>query len=385
MRKAFKTEIKPNSSQSIKINKTIGVCRYVYNFYLNESMKHYRNTGKFLSGYDFSKWLNNVYLINNDPWIKDVSSKAVKQSIMNGDRAFKKFFKGESYFPKFKKKNSNNTKVYLPKNNKKDWEVERHRVKIPTLGWVRLKEYGYIPSNAKIKSGTISVRAGRYYVSVLCEVEDTRNKNINKSEGLGVDLGIKEFAIISNGKIFGNVNKSDEIKKTQRKLKREQKSLSRKMNNLKTKGGATASKNIDKNKVKVQKLNVRLTNIRDEHIRSVVDYLIKQKPQFITIEDLNTKGILKNRNLSKSIINQKFYYFKDWLTKKCIQNDIELRIVDRFFPSSKICSGCGFKKDVLSLSDRLYQCENCGLEIDRDLNASINLKNAKEYKIITTR
>ena len=386
MKRAYKMEINPTDEQKSKIHRTIGVSRFVYNFYIARNKEIYERKGKFISGMDFSKWLNNEYIPNNQEvkWIKEVSSKATKQAIMNGDKAFRDFFKKAKGFPRFKKKKNQDVKAYFPKNNKTDWTLERHRVKIPTLGWVRLKEFGYIPVNSIVKSGTVSQKADKYYVSILVEEDD---KKVYKStnEGLGIDLGVKEFAVCSDGSKFKNINKTSTVKKIEKKLKREQRKLSRKYESLKIrnkniKEGRATGQNIQKQIVKVQKLHQRLTNIRTDYINKIVSSIIKQKPSYITIEDLNVKGMMKNKHLSKAIASQKFFEFKTKLTVKCKENHIELRIVDRFYPSSKTCSNCGKIKKDLKLSDRIYKCD-CGLAIDRDLNASINLKNAKEYKI----
>ena len=386
LKRAYKIEINPTDDQKSKIHQTIGVSRFIYNFYIAHNKEIYEKEGKFVSGMDFSKWLNNEYIPNNQDkkWIKEVSSKATKQAIMNGDKAFKDFFKKAKGFPRFKKKKNQDVKAYFPKNNKTDWTLERHRVKIPTLGWVRLKEFGYIPKNSVVKSGTVSQKADRYYVSILVEETYIKISNPN-NEGLGIDLGIKEFAICSNGNKFKNINKTSTVKKIEKKLKREQRKLSRKyeslkIRNKKEKGGNVTRQNIQKQVVKVQKLHQRLTNIRTDYINKIVSSIIKQKPSYITIEDLNVKGMMKNKHLSKAIASQKFFEFKTKLISKCKQNNIELRIVDRFYPSSKTCSNCGKIKKDLKLSDRIYKCD-CGFTIDRDLNASINLKNAKEYKI----
>ncbi|HFD0309021.1 RNA-guided endonuclease InsQ/TnpB family protein [Clostridium perfringens] len=395
MKRAYKMEINPTQEQKSKINRTIGVSRFIYNFYIAYNKEIYEREGKFVSGIDFSKWLNNEYIPNNQEmkWIKEVSSKATKQAIMNGDKAFRDFFKKAKGFPRFKKKKNQDVKAYFPKNNKTDWTIERHRVKIPTLGWVRLKEFGYIPVNSVVKSGTVSQKADRYYVSILVEERDIKISNGNigikifnyNNEGLGIDLGIKEFAVCSDGIKFKNINKTSIVKKIEKKLKREQRKLSRKYESLKTRNknireGRATSQNIQKQIVKVQKLHQRLTNIRTDYINKIVSSIIKQKPSYITIEDLNVKGMMKNKHLSKAIASQKFFEFKTKLTVKCKENDIELRIVDRFYPSSKTCSQCGKVKKDLKLSDRIYKCD-CGLAIDRDLNASINLKNVKKYKI----
>ena len=386
LKRAYKIEINPTDEQKSKIHQTIGVSRFIYNFYIARNKEIYEREGKFVSGMDFSKWLNNEYIPKNQDmtWIKEVSSKATKQAIMNGDKAFRDFFKKAKGFPRFKKKKNQDVKAYFPKNNKTDWTLERHRVKIPTLGWVRLKEFGYIPKNSVVKSGTVSQKADRYYVSILVEETYIKISNPN-NEGLGSDLGIKEFAICSNGNKFKNINKTSTVKKIEKKLKREQRKLSRKYESLKIrnkniKEGRATRQNIQKQVVKVQRLHQRLANIRTDYINKTVFSIVKQKPSYITIEDLAVSNIMKNKHLSKAIASQKFFEFKTKLTVKCKENNIELRIVDRFYPSSKTCSNCGRIKKDLKLSDRIYKCD-CGFNIDRDLNASINLKNAKKYKI----
>jgi putative transposase len=391
MKKAYKTEIAPTTKQINKTHQTLGVCRYVYNLFLSTNKEIYEKEKRFMSGMDFSKWLNNVYTKEKDPWIKEVSSKAVKKAIMNGDKAFRNFFDGKAKFPKFKKKKNQDIKAYFPKNNKTDWIIERNRIKIPTLGWVKLKEFGYIPTNAQVISGTVSQKAGRYYVSVLCEVQLREEElQINNHDGIGIDQGIKDFAICSNGEVFGNVNRSQRVKSLEKSLKRQQKKLSckyeAKKKQTKKKGSEPCYyKNIQKQIKVVQKLHARLTNIRTEYVRMVVTRVVKTKPSYITIEDLNVKGMMKNHHLAKSIQNQKFYYFRTWLEQKCNQLGIELRNVNRFYPSSKLCSCCGHKKIQLSLSERTYKCEFCDMEMDRDFNASLNLKYATDYIVVTTR
>ncbi|MEQ6357525.1 transposase [Lysinibacillus sp. M3] len=385
MKRAYLIEIKPTTEQISKIRQTIGVCRYVYNLYISKNKEIYESEGKFLSGYDFSKWLNNVHTKENDQWIKEVPSKAVKQAIMNGDKAFKRFFRGLSKFPRYKKKKNQDVKCYFPKNNKTDWKLERHRVKIPILGWMRLKEYGYIPKDTIVKSGTVFQRAGKYFVSVLCEIEEARTEILLNETGLGIDLGIKDFAIRSDGKIHKNINKTVKVRKLEKKLKREQRSLSRKYENIKKRGEKSVTNkraNISKNVLRVQKLHTRLVNIRLEYVKSIVTDMAKTKPQFITVEDLNVKGMMKNKHLSKAVAQQCFYTFKTRLLTKCKKYGIELRQVDRFYPSSKLCSCCGQKNIGLKLSNRIYTC-NCGNVMDRDLNASINLLQSREYTVLT--
>lgn len=381
--KSFKTEINPTEEQKARIRKTIGTCRYVYNFYLGHNKALHDNGEKFMTGKSFSLWLNNEYIPDNPDktWIREVYSKAVKKSIEDGCAAFTRFFKHQSDFPKFKKKGKSDVKMYFVKNNPKDCQCERHRLKIPTLGWIRIKEKGYIPTTKDgymIRSGTVSVKAGRFYVSVLVEIPDV-NINNNLNEGIGIDLGLKDFAIISNGKTYRNINKSAGLKKLEKQLIREQRSLSRKYENLK-KGESTQRANIQKQKLKVQKLHHKMDNIRTDYINKTIAEIVKTKPSYITIEDLNVKGMMKNRCLSKAVASQKFYEFRKRLKAKCDEKGIELRVADRFYPSSKTCHHCGSIRKNLKLSDRIYRCE-CGYVADRDLNAALNLKDAKTYKI----
>ena len=380
---SYKTEINPTQTQIQKINQTIGTCRYIYNFYLATQKERYEHGKNLQSAMDFSKWLNNEYLPQHAglSWIKEVSSKSVKQSISNAYGAYQKFFKKQSKFPRFKKKGKSDVKMYFVKTDAKSIIFcERHRIKIPTLGWVRLKEKGYIPttkSGLVIRSGTVSEKAGRYYVSVLVDVPQ---KDVEKptNQGIGIDLGIKDLAICSNKQVFKNINKNTEVKRLEKKLKREQRSLSRMYENKKK--GETTQKNIQKQKRKVQRVHQRLDNIRTDYINQTIAKIMKTKPSYITIEDLNISGMMKNRHLSKAISQQKLYEFRTKLTNKCHQNNIELRIVDRWFPSSKICNCCGNIKKDLKLSDRTYICI-CGYRADRDYNASLNLRDCKEYKI----
>ena len=381
--KSFKTEIHPTEEQKARIRRTIGTCRYVYNFYLGHNKALHDNGEKFMTGKDFSLWLNNEYIPDNPDktWIREVYSKAVKKSIEDGCTAFTRFFKHQSDFPKFKKKGKSDVKMYFVRNNPKDCQCERHRLKIPTLGWVRIKEKGYIPTTKDgymIRSGTVSVKAGRFYVSVLVEIPDINIDN-NSNEGIGIDLGLKDFAIVSNGKTYRNINKSAGLKKLEKQLIREQRSLSRKYESLK-KGESTQRANIQKQKFKVQKLHHKMDNIRTDHINKTIAEIVKTKPSYITIEDLNVKGMMKNRCLSKAVASQKFYEFRTRLKAKCDENGIELRVADRFYPSSKTCHHCGSVRKNLKLSDRIYRCE-CGYVADRDFNAALNLKDAKTYRI----
>ena len=391
LRKAYKVEIKPTLRQMQKINQSIGVCRWLYNEYLAINNQLYAQFKEglidkkqaFMGAYDFDKYINNeVKVLEEYSWINNCGSKARKKAIQNAETAYKRFFKGQSKFPKFKKKGKSNVKLYFPKSNKGDWKVERYRIMIPTLKNVRLKEYGYIPVGDKVISGTVSKKANRYYVSIIIDMKNTPQENIN--QGIGIDLGIKEFAICSNKQTYKNINKTQRVRKLEKKLLREQRKLSRKYESLKLRNkkekGVATRQNIQKQIVKVQSIHQRLTNIRTDYINKTIYEIVKQKPSYITIEDLNVRGMMKNRHLSKAVVQQKLYEFRNKLNYKCNLFGIELRIVDRFYPSSKLCHRCGSIKKDLKLKDRVYKCE-CGYVEDRDYNASLNLKDAKIYKI----
>ena len=381
--KSFKTEINPTEEQKVKIRKTIGTCRYIYNFYLAHNKELHDNGEKFMSGKSFSVWLNNEYLPKNPDklWMKEVSSKSVKRSIENGCVAFTRFFKHQSAFPNFKKKGKSDVKMYFVKNNPKDCRCERHRMNIPSLGWVRMKEKGYVPTTKDgyvMKSGHVSIKADRYYVSVLIVIPNNKIAD-NSNEGIGIDLGLKNFAIVSNGKTYKNINKSAKLKKLEKQLIREQRSLSRKYENLKE-GESTQRANIQKQKLKVQKLHHKIDNIRTDYINKTIAEMVKTKPSYITIEDLNVSGMMKNKHLSKAVASQKFYEFRTKLQAKCKENGIELRVVDRWYPSSKTCHCCGAIWKDLKLSDRIFQCA-CGYIEDRDFNAALNLRDATTYEV----
>ena len=385
MYKALKIELKLTVAQKIKVCQTIGTERFIYNEYIKYNQEQYKLGNKFISANDFSKYLNNIYLPNNPDkkWIKDVSSKSVKQAMIYGEKAFKRFFKGLSAFPVFKKKGKNELGAYFVKNNKTDFEFCRHKIKIPTLKFVRVKEYGYIPKNANIKSGTITKIADKYFLSLIIEIKDVVKTENTSIKGLGIDLGIKDTVICSDGKIFKNINKTKKVKKLKKKLKREQRKMSRSIEYSKSKKIKLKElKNFNKKKLKVQRIFYRLNCIRDDYNNKIVDEITRAKLKYITIEDLKVSNMMKNKHLSKAIQEQNFYAIRTKLINKCKERNIELRLVDTFYPSSKTCSCCGEIKKDLKLNDRIYKCCNCGLEIDRDYNASINLEKAKIYKVI---
>lgn len=398
MLKAFKTEIAPTREQKEKIIRSIGIARFLYNQYIAYNKKLYRmyqrglldsHQKHFVSANDFDKYVNHKLKIEL-PWINECGSKARKKSLVNAETAFKKFFDGLAGFPRFKKKSNQDVKLYFPKNNKGDWTIWRHKLMIPTLKQVRLKEFGYLPVGAIVTSGTVSYVAGRFYVSVVVDIDEKSkyNKDLEASyhtatTGMGIDLGIKKLAIVSNGKTFNNINKSSKVKRLEKRLRREQRCLSRKYESKKKKGGktVTASANIEKQKLKVQKLHQRIKHIREDYENKVIHEIVKQKPRFITVEDLNVKGMMKNKHLAKAVAAQRFNNLLVMLKRKAEIIGIEFRVVDIFYPSSKTCHCCGHIHKDLKLKDRVYVCPKCGYTEDRDFNASLNLRDAKKYRL----
>jgi len=387
--KSYKIEIHLSDEQKIKLKQMQGTVRYLYNEYIetNKNLYELSQLGvsdiKFMSGMSFDKYVNNTLSKQpNMSWIKECGSKSRKKAIMNAELAYKNFFKLGKGFPKWKKR-GNNVSIYLPANNKTSFKVYRHKIKIPIFKEVLLKEFGYIKEDSIISSATISKVATKYYISILTKDENKTEKLKLSNSGVGLDLGIKETVVCSDGVIYKNINKTDKIKKIEKKMRKEQRALSRKFESLKIrkKGGETVTKkNIEKNILSVQKINAKLARIRTEYIRFIVNRIIKTRVSYIVIEDLNLRGMMKNRHLSKAIQQQKLYYFRQFLIQQCKKYGIEVRIVSRWFPSSKTCNNCGQIKKDLRLSDRIYKC-NCGYEEDRDLNASYNLRDCNEYKI----
>lgn len=396
--KAFKTEIAPNKEQNEKIVRSIGIARFLYNQYIAYNKKLYKMYQRglldsrqkhFVTAKDFDKYVNHNLKIKL-PWIDECGSKARKKALVNAENAFKRFFDGLAGFPRFKKKSNQDVKLYFPKNNKGDWRIWRHKLMIPTLKQVRLKEFGYLPVGAKVINGTVSCKAGRFYVSVVIDIDEKSkyNKDLEASyhittDDIGIDLGVKDLAIVSNGNTFKNINKSSKVKRLEKRLRREQRRLSRKYEFRKKKGGitATASANIDKQKLKVQKIHHRIDTIREDYENKVVHEIVKQKPRFITMEDLNVKCMMKNKHLAKAVASQRFNLMLTKLKRKAQIIGIEFRTVDRFYPSSKTCHTCGHTNKGLKLKDRVYICPKCGYTEDRDFNAALNLRDAKEYRV----
>lgn len=352
--KAYKTELDPNNKQKTLFKKNCGVARFAYNWGLATLEEDYKNEKKLKPNAFLLGKIFNIIKREKYPWIYEASSRTPKSAFKDLEFAFKKFFNKQGGFPKYKKKGQKDSFTVH-----ENLTVTDKKIKIPKIGWVKLKQHDYIPQG-KPKSATISLRAGRWFVSVGYEHEITQGTWTE--ETIGVDLGIKSLAVCSDGEIFEAPKK---LKKKEKKLKRLQRKMARQ------KKGSN-SRNKTKQKLAVQ--HYKIANERKDILHKTTSTLVKAKPQkTIVIEDLNVSGMVKNHKLAKAISNIGFFEFRRQLEYKCKWYGKVLVVADRFFPSSKLCSGCKNKRTDLKLSHRTYKCPKCGLKLDRDLNAAINL------------
>ena len=389
--KAYKTEIHPTQAQIELIHKTFGCVRYIYNQYVYENLENLTSGKDFISAFSYSKRVNNDP--NTPSWLKEVPSKAIKQALIYADRAFRDYFSKRKGKPKLRKKGRNDS-FYLIGTLK----VERHRIFVPVLKWVRLKEFGYIPK--KISSVTISMKNGRYYISCLSK-ENADERITTSGQGIGIDFGLKD-QFITRGQVISSINKSKKVRQLEKKLRQKQRSLSRRYesnmaNKVYYKSGAKKGqlksfewirplhecKNLQKQQLVVNRLHERLTRIRTNYNRKGLQSILKRKPSFIVIEDLNVKGLIKNKHLSKAISQAQWYQSRVFLQQQCEKLGIELRLAPRFYPSSKLCSHCGYKNVELKLKDRSWECPDCHAIHDRDKNAAINLERCTDYTVLT--
>lgn len=372
----------PNNKQKTKLFQCAGVARWAYNWTLGRQKENYELGGSFISDSDLRKELTQLKKIDEYQWLNKYSNNITKQAIKDACDAYKRFFKGYSKFPRFKSKKKSEPKFY--QDNIKIQFTETHvklekltdskKANKQKLNWIRLAEKNRIPFGKDVKyvNPRISFDGLNWWVSVGIEYHDVEKEV--KSEAIGIDLGIKEFAVISNGTIYKNVNKTSKVRKVKKKLERLQRQISRKYEKNKDGNKFIKTKNIVKAECKLKKIHKRLYGIRNNKIHHITSSLVKTKPEYIVIEDLNVKGMMKNKYLAKAVQEQCLGEFKRQLEYKCEWNQVKLIIADKWFPSSKLCSSCGQIKKDLKLSDRVYECD-CGNVIDRDLNAAINLKN----------
>ena len=382
MIKTYKIKLKPNNKQQTKMLQFCGAKRFAYNWTLVKQEENYKNGGKFIKDSELRKEFTVLRNSKEYEWLKDVSSDVPKQAIKDACLAYKRFFKGQSKHPKFKTK-KNNIQSFYQDNFK--IQISNSKVFLSNIGWVKIMEKNKLPiGKGKLKeisviNPRITFDGINWWISIGIEYNDSIE--IPKNDGIGIDLGVKDLAICSDKITYKNINKTKNVKKLEKKIRRLQRKISKKYLINKKGDSYCKTSNIIKSEKELLKLNQKLSNIRNDYLHKTTSSIINRKPKFITIEDLNVNGMMKNRHLSKAIQQQKLYEFRRQLEYKCKWNNIELRIVDRFYPSSKLCHECGAIKKDLKLSDRVYICEECGCVLDRDYNASLNLRDAEIYKI----
>ena len=387
-----KIRLKPTTEQEILFRKSAGVSRWAYNFFLGENERIYRdyiNNGKIgkksISEGDVRKYINNVLKPTTHSWLKEVGSNVMKQGVKDASLALQRYFKGFSGKPKFKSKHKDRPSFYV---NYESLSRKQGGFQGEKIGFVKTSEaLPKLNKNEKYSNPRITFNGKYWYLSVGYEVQE--NTVELTDESLGIDLGVKDLAICSNGKVYKNINKTQRVKKLEKKLKREQRKLSRKIeNNIQSyksnrnpiyKRPLKECRNVQKQNRLIRNIHRKLANIRQNYLHQTTTEIVKTKPSRIVMESLNVSGMMKNKHLSKAIQQQKFYEFKRQIEYKSKLNGIEFIQVDKFYPSSKTCSCCGNIKKDLKLSDRMYKCDVCGLVIDRDYNASINLAN---YEVI---
>ena len=379
MIKSIKVRLNPNNKQLTKLFQYAGCDRFAYNWAISREQDNYKQGNKFLSDSELRKEFTQLKKQSEYQWLNEVSNNVTKQAIKDACNTYKRFFKGQCKYPKFKSKKHSTPSFY--QDNIKIQFTDTH-VKVESfsmskkqnkqkLNWIKLCEKGRIPTDCKYMNPRFTYDGLYWYVSVGIEVND--NTTLPSNEGIGIDLGIKDLAICSDGNTYKNINKTQTVKKLEKKKRRLQRSISRKYEENKKGASYCKTSNIIKSEKELLKLNHRLTNIRQNYLHQTSAKIVKREPSFICIEDLNVSGMMRNKHLSKAVQQQGFYEFRRQIEYKTMWNNIPVVIADRFFPSSKLCSCCGSIKKDLKLSDRIYKCE-CGNIIDRDYQAALNLK-----------
>lgn len=379
MIKSIKVRLNPNNKQLNRLFQYAGCARFAYNWAIAREQENYRQGNKFLLDSELRKEFTQLKKQSEYQWLNEVSNDVTKQAIKDACNAYKRFFKGQCKHPKFKSKKRSTPSFY--QDNIKIQFTSTH-VKVEgfpmskkqnkqKLNWIRLCEKGRIPTDCKYMNPRFTYDGLYWYVSVGIEVDD--NVVLPSNDGIGIDLGIKDLAICSDKNTYKNINKAQKIKKLEKRKRRLQRSISRRYEKNKKGASYCKTNNIIKREKELLKVTKRLTNIRHNYLHQTTSEIVKRKPSFICMEDLNISGMMKNKRLSKAVQQQGFYEFRRQIEYKSEWNNISVIIADRFFPSSKLCSCCGNIKKDLKLSDRIYKCE-CGNIIDRDYQASLNLK-----------
>ena len=379
MIRSIKVRLSPNNKQLTKLFQYAGCARFAYNWAITREQENYKQGSKFLSDSKLRKEFTQLKKLEKYKWLNEVSNDVTKQAIKDACNAYKRFFKGQCKHPRLKSKRRSTPSFYQDnikiqftnthvKVEKFSMSKKRNKQKI---NWIKLCEKGRIPTDCKYTNPRFTYDGLYWYVSVGIEVDD--NTTFPSNEGVGIDLGIKDLAVCSDGNTYKNINKTQRLKKLEKRKRRLQRSISRRYEKNKKGVSYCKTSNIIKREKELLRLVKRLTNVRQNYLHQITSEIVKRKPSFICIEDLNVSGMMKNRHLSKAVQQQKFYEFRRQIEYKSEWNNITVIMADRFFPSSKLCSCCGNIKKDLKLSDRIYKCE-CGNIIDRDFQASLNLK-----------
>lgn len=388
MIKTFRVMLLPNKQQETKLFQYAGTARFAYNWVVNREKENYKSGGKFISDRDLRKKFTQLKKTEEFAWLNKVSNNVTKQAIKDACDAYKKFFKGLASVPRFKSKKysfpsfyQDNIKIRFTDTHVKveGFAVSKKKNK-QKLNWIRLAERGRIPTDCKYNNPRIKYDGIHWWITVGVEHENVTVIPLN--DGIGIDLGIKELAICSNKHTYKNINKSPKVRKLEKKKRRLQRSISRRYEKNKKGVRYCKTSNIIKKEKKLLKVNHRLTNIRRNYLHQITTKIVKTKPSFVVLEDLNVRGMMKNRHLSKAVQQQGFYEFRRQMKYKSAYSNIPVIIADRFFPSSKRCVCCGNIKKDLKLSDRIYKCK-CGNVIDRDYQAALNLKKYGEMFLKT--
>lgn len=368
-----KIRLYPTEYQEQKLWQSVGTSRFIYNWTISKQEENYKNGGKFIYDKDLRKEITQLKKTDAYEWLNQVSNNVAKQAVKDACNAYMRFFKGLSGKPAFKSRRNSKPSFY---NDNGKLSIKEGFALIEKVGWIKIKP-NQIPINSKYSNPRISNDGKYWYLSVGLEEEKPVVELTGES--IGIDLGIKDLAICSNGKVYKNINKTIEVKKKEKKLRRLQRKVSRKYESNKEGSKLVKTSNIVKLEKQIKLLHRKLRNIRSNYIHQTTSEIVKTKPSRVVMETLSVKGMMKNKHLSKAIAKQGLYEFKRQMKYKCEFYGIEFVEADRWYPSSKLCSECGHKKTKLSLSEREYICEECGCVIDRDLNASINLS---KYKLI---
>ena len=379
MIKSVRVRLSPNNKQLTKLFQYADCTRFAYNWAIAREQENYKQGNKFLSDNDLRKEFTQLKKQDDHKWLNKISNNVTKQAIKDACNSYKRFFKGWSKYPKFKSKKhskqsfyQDNVKIQFTDTHVKvEGFTMSHKKNKQKLNWIKLCEKGRIPTNCKYMNPRFVFDGLHWWLTVSVEVED--NTTIPMNEGIGIDLGLKDLAVCSDGNTYKNINKTNKVKKIEKRKRRLQRSISRKYNMNKEGVRYKKTSNIIKREKELLKVIKRLTNIHHNHLHQTTSEIIKRKPSFICIEDLNVSGMMKNKHLSNAIYQQGFRNFRRQIEYKAKWNNIPVILADRFFPSSKLCSCCGMIKKDLKLSDRIYQCD-CGNIIDRDYQASLNLK-----------